>query len=105
MKDLEQLRKQTKETAFVATELLKRNIEIKYKNKVAMFYNDYLKSASNVATIGIIMGISLTILGFALWYIRLQKFQDLVLLKEAEQKQIVEKTNKQVSKKRPRLKA
>ncbi len=105
VKNLEQLQKQNKEFTDVVTELQKRNLEVKYKNKLTEFYNDYLESASNVAEAGIALGCILTILGFTLWFVKVQKNQDLVLLKDTGQKQLVEKTNKGVNKKRPRLKA
>jgi len=88
MKDLEQLQKQTKEFTDVATELQKRNIEIEYKNKITKFYNNYLELALNAAQVGMTIGLILTFLGFTLWFFKVQKHQDLVLLKEAEQKQI-----------------
>jgi len=98
--DLEQLRKQTKEATDIAAEQLKKNIEIEYNNKLTKFYNDYFGLASNIALSGEILGFVLMILGFGLWYQKVQKYQDLVLLKEAKENQNSTKTKKRVSKKR-----
>ncbi|MEJ7860940.1 MAG: hypothetical protein WKF90_04810 [Pyrinomonadaceae bacterium] len=95
-KDAEQLQKQNKEFVDVVTELQKRNIEIEYKNKLPKFYNDYRELASNAAKTGITLGFILTLLGFTLWYVKVQKPQDLVLLKESQESQVGAKINKQV---------
>lgn len=105
IKDTDQLQKQTKEFMNIATELQKKNIEIEYKNKLTKFYNDYLKSALNYAKVGIIIGMILTIFGFTFWLFRVQKYQDLVLLKEAQQNQNGAKINKQTLSSKNSLKA
>jgi hypothetical protein len=64
-------------------ELRIRTLQLKSKDEAERFLHRQTIIWQSVATIGISIGSLMLILGFKFWYQRVQKYQDLILKKEA----------------------
>jgi hypothetical protein len=79
-RELEQMRK-AQDEALLAT--AKRNLEVSHNLKVLIWYTKATRAVFVIALLTVSGGLVMSVVGFHLWYSRLQIYQDAMLKKQA----------------------
>lgn len=61
----------------------KIKVEVEHNVRLSKYYYGWSTALIRAAIVGSLLGIILTSIGFRLWYVRVQKYQDILLTKQA----------------------
>lgn len=57
----------------------KQDVEVEMKNDLLEINEEHARRVRTVALFGILISLSMTVMGFSLWYIRVQQYEDIIL--------------------------
>ena len=81
---IQRLQQRNQQHMSLALESRKKSIELHSKQELLNLYSRMAIAITLAGVLGIAGGLGTAAFGFGLWYTRLQKYQDMILQKEAE---------------------